>query len=300
MKSRHVRLSGNVLLCLLCALLAMKIEPLAACEEGAMLAKADDCAAYLQCLDGELLYFECPSESYYNATYEVCVVDEHGLCTVQAAAAECTELELEDDPNDCTGYQQCINGSFVSMKCSEGSYFDTNSSACQIDVHGVCRSCLEGQFKQLDGNLCGYLLCVDCSYVERSCESGSYFNARSLRCVPDKLQRCGTCLEDALFEDPEDCASYMVCVDGELQNRICAYGSYFNASSQRCEADHSGICIPATEICEEGDLESDEYDCAAYFECIDGDFVAQQCDSSSYFNSSLAACITDEQHVCRT
>ena len=37
-----------------------------------------------------------------------------------------------------------------------------------------------------------------------------------------------TCLEDGNFPDPDNCANYYVCTDGEAIQETCPFGLFFN------------------------------------------------------------------------
>lgn len=274
------------------------------CLEGTVKSHAEDCSRYWQCLNGETLIQSCPTQSYFDPAWEVCVIDVSGRCV--AAAAQCAEGQIEVIPGNNCGYFRCVNGSLEETKCQLGSYFNESLKLCEIDENRICNteneSCTEG-FVQADPmNCAGYLRCVDGSLVEEQCTIGSYFNADFKICEIDEKGNCipmeRKCREGSIEEDPEDCGGYLRCVDGRLVEEKCAKGSSFNAELKICQIDENGICIPKSERCTEGSLKEDPEDCAGYLKCVDGILVKGKCAKGSFFNADLKICETDENGIC--
>ncbi|XP_022209331.2 tenascin [Drosophila obscura] len=290
------------LLCLMSrpSLAAIVKDAAGKCMEGSVEGDPQDCAGYFQCLDGAILHQQCPEGAYFEVTYEVCVIDEKGICP--PAEHKCTELELAEDPADCAGYLQCINGLFAQQKCAAGAYFNQTSKSCLVDGNVACaplqERCNDGELKADPEDCAGYLQCVNGVLVREKCDKGSYFNVSWSQCVVDVGFSAENCTEGELKCDPNDCAAYLQCSDGEFVAEQCSSGSYFNSSLNICQVDVNGICVAPPENCTEGELDVDPNDCAGYLKCIDGEFVAEPCPSGSYFDAKLELCLIDDDGIC--
>ncbi|XP_062123014.1 kielin/chordin-like protein [Drosophila sulfurigaster albostrigata] len=272
------------------------------CTEGEIEENPDDPCGYLQCVDGSLKEVNCTSGTYFNSSLKICLIDENGICSLK-----CTEGEIEENPDDLCGYLICINGNLEELNCTSGSYFNSSIKVCLIDENGICSAipeeCRDGDTEENPDDLCGYLICKDGSFSEANCTSGSYFDSSWKTCIIDENGICSSrnlveaCIEDEIESDPEECAGYLQCIDGERVSQLCAYGSYFDAALKSCEIDYDNVCISKSEICEEGERKEDLDDTTWYFECINGDFVEQKCPEGSYFESSIKGCIIDENGV---
>ncbi|EDW67440.2 multiple epidermal growth factor-like domains protein 10 [Drosophila virilis] len=260
---------------------------------------------YLKCINGSLEEEKCDIGSYFNSSLLICEIDENGICS---SLPVCAEGQLEEDPEDCSGYLECVNGSYIEKKCASGSFFNATLQTCEIDENGICfpipAKCSEGELQVDPENNCGYLKCLNGVLVEMICANGSYYNSTLKTCLIDENGIClsagNKCANHEVRHDPEDCSGYLQCINGELVKKLCSYGSYFHTTLQSCVVDDEGICTPLSDQCEEGERETDPDDCAAYMECIAGDFIAQKCVNGTYFDVDIKACILDEKCVCIT
>ncbi|XP_064552678.1 multiple epidermal growth factor-like domains protein 10 [Drosophila montana] len=258
---------------------------------------------YLRCINGSLEEEKCEVGSFFNASLSICEIDENGICPTLPV---CLEGQLEEDPEDCSGYLECVNGSYIEQKCASGSFFNSTLQTCEIDDNGICfpipAKCSEGELEEDPENKCGYLKCLNGILVELICANGSYYNSTLKTCLIDENGICSSfgtkCANHEVRHDPEDCSGYLQCFNGDLVKKLCSYGSYFHTTLQSCVVDDYGICTPLSDQCEEGERETDPDDCAAYMECIAGDFIAQKCVNGTYFDVGIKACILDEKCVC--
>lgn len=104
------------------------------------------------------------------------------------------------------------------------------------------------------------------------------------------------CTDGEVKEDPDSCLSYLLCCGGQFVQQSCNSGDYWNSASQKCEV-NNGQC-PGTDTCTENDIKLDPQDCAAYYQCCNGQFVNLKCASGTYFDTTLKACVVDTEGVC--
>ncbi|KAH8383581.1 hypothetical protein KR009_009360, partial [Drosophila setifemur] len=267
------------------------------CTEGSVEADPGDCGSYFQCLDEVTLHMRCPAGSYFESGNEVCVVDQLGICP--SSLRTCTEGELEVDSGNCAGYLECINGVLVKEYCPTGSYFDTSFKLCLIDENGICSNssnhCNEGEV-QVDPNNCdGYLHCVNGKLESKKCASGSYFEPNVRTCIVDVNGVCvdppAKCTEGDLKLDPNNCAGYLKCINGEFVEEACPSGSYYSANLETCILDSEGVCLTIIRLCVEGVQERNPEDCTGYKKCVGGELVNLKCASGKYFDVNQGDCL---------
>nr|XP_017036900.1 tenascin [Drosophila kikkawai] len=284
--------------------LSSAIKDYVKCTEGSMSADPKDCAGYYQCLDAESLLMKCPFGSYFEAQHEVCVVDEQGICPNSERI--CFEGELLEDPRDPANYLRCLVGSLVKERCPSGSYFNSVSKTCRLDwnfeLFSLRETCAEGEVQADPTNCAGYLGCKDGQLVSKTCPSGSYFEPKLMICIVDVNGLCveppPRCTEGKVKLDPNNCAGYLKCIDGELEEELCPNGSYFHATLETCIQDYEGICVTNILSCIEGEIGMDPEDCAGYRECIRGVVANLKCAPGRYFNVNQMDCLLDVEQVC--
>ncbi|KAH8417468.1 hypothetical protein KR222_000504, partial [Zaprionus bogoriensis] len=203
-------------------------------------------------------------------------------------------------------YLQCINGSFVEVNCTSGSYFNSTLNTCIIDDNGICSTkpeiCTDGEIESDLDNPCGYLQCINGSFVEANCTSGSYFNSTLNTCIIDDNGICShkptTCTDGEIESDPDNPCGYLQCVKGSFEEFNCTSGSYFNSTLNTCIVDDNGICSAKPEKCTNGEVETNPQNPCGYLQCVNEILVAVNCPTGSYFNSSYNVCLLDESGVC--
>ncbi|XP_051864029.1 tenascin isoform X5 [Drosophila albomicans] len=292
-----------LVLCRAPPLLTLKTEAvnLKVCGEGVVSPDPDDCASYFQCLDGAIIKEKCSSGSYFDSSWDVCVIDVDGICT--PATVNCTEGELEVNPFNSCGYLKCLNGSITEVNCTSGNYFNSTLMTCTIDENGICSAiddeCIEGEIEENPEDPCGYFECINGSFEDVDCTSGTYFNSSLNICLIDENGICSAidekCIEGEIEENPDDPCGYLQCVDGSLEEVNCTSGTYFNSSLNICLIDENGICSLK---CTEGEIEENPDDPCGYLRCINGNLEELNCTSGSYFNSSIKVCLIDENGIC--
>ncbi|XP_020802011.1 tenascin [Drosophila serrata] len=264
------------------------------CVEGEIEGNPEDCAAYLECINGTVVSQSCADGYYFNVTE--CIPDTCGVCEDNGecnGTPSCTEGELEIDPADCAGYLACSNGTLVNKKCPNDTYFNNNTLTCTPDLDGVCLNCTEGsQRPEPSGDCTKYQICSGGRYVTVSCDTGDYWNSALGKCVKDNGECNGTpsCTDGELEIDPADCAGYLACSNGTLVNKKCPNDTYFNNNTLTCTPDLDGVCLN----CIEGSQRPEPSgDCTKYQICSGGRYVTVSCDAGDYWNSTLGKCVKD-------
>ncbi|KMZ06184.1 chitin-binding domain protein cbd-1 [Drosophila simulans] len=331
------------------------------CLEGELQVDSEDCAGYLECLNGVLVKEKCPIGSYFEPIFKLCQVDENGVCS--SSSSECTDGEVRVDPTNCAGYYNCENGRLNTKTCPSGTYFEPTYKTCTVDLKGVCvdppAKCTEGQLKIDPNNCVGYQKCINGEFVEAKCPGGTYYDFKLETCLVDTEGVCVTirklCVEGQREKDTKDCAAYTQCIRGRIESLRCDSGRYFNVTQGECLADlyevcpksrkdysrivehHqydesstsstestdadlqstdsvlqeltsqascifdlNGACVGQSTICTEGKKQRDVNNCAGYLKCIDGEFVEEECPERTYYDSNLETCLVDNYGACVT
>ncbi|EDW98566.2 uncharacterized protein LOC6538327 [Drosophila yakuba] len=274
------------------------------CFDGEIFEDLNDCLSYVKCIRGDLVKQRCPTGSYFNVISKNCRLSRTGNCASQREI--CLEGELKVDSEDCAGYLECLNGVLVKLKCPVGSYFEPIFKLCQVDENGVCSSssneCTDGEVQVDPTNCAGYFNCENGKLETKTCPSGTYFEPTYKTCTVDLNGVCvdppAKCTEGRLEIDPNNCAGYLKCINGEFVEENCPSGSYYDFRLETCSVDTEGVCVTIRQLCVEGLREKDPKDCAAYTQCIRGEVQSLRCDSGKYFNGTQGECLTDLYEVC--
>ncbi|XP_017005695.2 uncharacterized protein [Drosophila takahashii] len=271
------------------------------CLDGDIFEDSKDCAAYLRCLHGNIKRERCLEGSYFNAISKSCRLDRSGSCTAKKEI--CVEGELQADADDCTGYLNCIGGVLVKEKCPNGSYFENIFKLCQVDENGVCSSsgCTEGEVQVDPNNCANYLNCQNGTLETKSCPSGTYFAPTYKTCIVDLNGVCVEpvkCTDGQTQLDPNNCAGYLKCINGEMVEEKCPSGTYYDRKLDACLVDTEGICVTKLQLCTDGVRKEDPQDCAGYTQCIRGKFQNLKCALGRYFNETQGECLIDFGRVC--
>ncbi|KAH8397077.1 hypothetical protein KR215_008326 [Drosophila sulfurigaster] len=268
--------------------------PSPVCEEGALKVDDDNCAGYLQCINNCWVNKDCAAQSYFDEELLTCVIDSDGVCV-------CADGDLKVNTANCTGYYNCTNGKYVAQFCASGLYWNADDKQCQKD-EGQCNptpspECVEGSLKVDNSNCAGYLQCTNNSWVTKECGTGNYFDKDLLACVVDSDGVCvptpsPECVEGSLKVDNSNCAGYLQCTNNSWVTKECGTGNYFDKDLLACVVDSDGVCVPKE--CVDGDVKENTENCAGFYNCTNGQYVAQLCGSGLYWNAADKQCQKDE------
>ncbi|EDV51493.1 uncharacterized protein Dere_GG15545 [Drosophila erecta] len=211
------------------------------CVEGDIKLNPENCAGYLQCVNGNIVSQSCPSGDYFNSTLNQCVEDTCGVCL------SCTEGSKKADPSDCSKFQICTNGVYVSQSCASGYYWNALSKECEED-NGQCKgteqSCTENEIKVNPADCAGYLQCINGKLVARKCSATQFFNPTLGQCEVDTQNVCipKTCDSDccdvsnnSIWPVEKNCSAFYQCVDGKKFEQRCSNNLLYNSQIEQCD-----------------------------------------------------------------
>ncbi|KAM8708427.1 hypothetical protein ACLKA7_015405 [Drosophila subpalustris] len=365
------------------------------CVEGNVKEDPSNCAGFYQCISGKYVAQVCSSGNYWNAVTKQCEKD-NGYCVTTPApttpipttpkpttpapttptpttptpttpcsstpttpvpttpkpttpkpttqcpstptpttpcSTTCVEGNVKEDPSNCAGFYQCISGKYVAQVCSSGNYWNAVTKQCEKD-NGYCvttptpstptpATCVEGDVKENPSNCAGFYQCISGKYVAQVCSSGNYWNAVTKQCEKDNgycvttptpstptptpsTTTPATCVEGDVKENPSNCAGFYQCISGKYVAQVCSSGNYWNAVTKQCEKDN-GYCVttptpstPTPATCVEGDVKENPSNCAGFYQCISGKYVAQVCSSGNYWNAVTKQCEKDNGYCVTT
>ncbi|XP_017841761.2 low-density lipoprotein receptor-related protein 2 [Drosophila busckii] len=211
-------------------------------EQGAMTVHPTDCDKYLICNNGELVEGTCGQGNIFSTCNNICVPDTEGTCWVCANRPNGYQMA---DPDDCTSYYICNNGLANEMSCRASERYDAGSSACVVDVTGVCLnpcSCGTGIAAHPICNK--YYQCTDGTPQVVECPAGQGFDATAEACsakVTCAANQCATAPDGQTFPVAGDDNAYYVCLDNEAGIRLCPVNSIYD--------DVLGICLAQPALC---------------------------------------------------
>jgi len=159
------------------------------CQDG-FLYPADNPNGFFSCQDGELSYWRCPVEYYFDRRIKQCIPES------------CENGKFY--PYTRYGYLYCDNGSMISGKCSVGLVFDSTLKACVKETN-----CLSGKNYPADTTN-GFFFCIDGELTYERCPQGYYYAWSANRCAKE-----GACIEGTTYPGQLD-NSLKVCFDGIL------------------------------------------------------------------------------------
>ncbi|EDV97898.1 GH17129 [Drosophila grimshawi] len=268
------------------------------CQPGDTKIDEEDCTKYYACCTGQFVLKTCSSGMYWNPQNSACETN-NGECSNCGSTSPppltCTNGETQADSTDCTKYQLCTNGQFVSKSCATGNYWNSETSQCETD-NGQCNGnapCTNGETQADSTDCTKYQLCTNGQFVSKSCATGNYWNSETSQCETDNGQCNGNapCTNGETQADSTDCTKYQLCTNGQFVSKSCATGNYWNSETSQCETDN-GQCN-GNAPCTNGETQADSTDCTKYQLCTNGQFVSKSCATGNYWNSETSQCETD-------
>ncbi|KAH8239754.1 hypothetical protein KR032_007552, partial [Drosophila birchii] len=218
------------------------------CNEGEVKPDPADCAGYKVCSNGTFVNKQCPADAYFNNDTLTCIPDNAGVCL------NCTEGSKQPEPSgDCTKYQICAGGKYVTMSCADGEYWNNQTKICELD-NGQCivtPSCEEGDQKANPANCAGFLQCVNGNYVAMNCPATEFFNTTLKRCVVDED---GVCLpktcdpqccdlpDNTMWPVDKNCSAFFQCANGKYVQHRCPNNLQFNNKTEACDYPENVDC----------------------------------------------------------
>uniref|UniRef100_A0A1I8MSR0 Chitin-binding type-2 domain-containing protein n=1 Tax=Musca domestica TaxID=7370 RepID=A0A1I8MSR0_MUSDO len=287
--------------------------PVVPCVEGKQYQDPANCSAYFLCCSGELVSKSCETGYYFNG--KECELDVNNQCWPKDVET-CSDGELRPDDDNCAAYYKCCSNGWVAEVCPDNEYFNWETEACEFDAEHECREaapCKTGEKYADPENCSAYYECCGGVFKPQYCEAGYLYASAEAECVLDTKNECWTDEEDdngcntdcpggyknGTFVEGDDCDTFYICVNGELQLQSCGYGMYYNNVSRSCVADTDRTCW--TNVC--ADEKNGVYlpvpkHCSMFYECMNGQSNALYCEEGDYFNPDTSACEPDLNAVC--
>ena len=107
----------------------------------------------------------------------------------------CTEGEYSSSSSSCSTFYQCVNGKKTLKNCYEGLHWNSATNTCDWPEAAGC--------------------------------TGAQFRTGLTR-------EAGACTEGDLDIDPENCANYLFCVHGEMEQFSCQSGTVWDNALKVC------------------------------------------------------------------
>ncbi|KAH8239126.1 hypothetical protein KR032_001120, partial [Drosophila birchii] len=262
---------------------------------GAFIANDESCGSYYVCSDAGATLQTCPLGSYFDTTYEACVVDkDNSNCWVNYCIGKSDGSAVADKTN-CSVFYVCSDNTATYQVCPEGSYFANNEQwEC---VPGTCPT------EPCDDTTTTTEACdEDTTTTTEACDEDTTTTTEA--CDEDTTTTtesptgcdCGDIKNADFIPDSANCRKYFICIDGVLVAGDCGKGNLFNANLSVCIVDDKNECCVAD--CTDGEVLLNVQDCTKYFKCQNGEWITESCVTGSYFNQELDICQVDSSGVC--
>ncbi|XP_034483161.1 mucin-2 [Drosophila innubila] len=268
------------------------------CEPGDTKPDEDDCSKYFVCCTGQFKPMSCPQGEYWNVKAEKCLKDDGQCVTTPSTPTPSTPTPSTPTPSTPTPSTPTPSTPTPTTVCQSTPSIPT---------------CSEGDVKENSSNCAGFYKCVNGKYVAQVCESGNYWNVKAKKCEKDEghcvttpstptpstptpstptpstptpstptpstptpttvcqsTPSIPTCSEGDVKENSSNCAGFYKCVNGKYVAQVCESGNYWNVKAKKlCQS------TPNPPTCVEGDVKENPSNCAGFYKCVNGKYVAQ-------------------------
>ncbi|XP_017092436.2 chitin-binding domain protein cbd-1 [Drosophila bipectinata] len=270
-------------------------------KNGELDADPDNCRRFLVCLNGVLEEGgDCGTGNRFDAELRVCVPDTDNQCCVSAA---CTNGDVKVDPQDCTKFDKCVDGEWVSNCCSSGEYF--NGVQCETDTDNVC----------IDGSTT-IASTTSTTEIPASTDESTTSAAIPTSTTTTELTTFAFIAECSARDLPaigKNCWSYSVCMNGQWQQETCSKDFYFDAATGICRQDTANVCpenrskgsksasrqkrsLTCPGGIEQGAIICHPTDCDKYQICENGELVEGSCGVGNVLKGGV--CVPDTAGTC--
>ncbi|XP_055620283.1 peritrophin-1-like [Toxorhynchites rutilus septentrionalis] len=232
------------------------------------------------------------------------------------------KVQLQSVSSSCNRFLVCVLNTGTEIACPNGLYFDQNDGKCdkpekvlcyKSDDEENCHPACVGDAENVAHNeKCEkYISCVNgCDGTMKTCPAGLYFNPILLECDTPDHAECllNICADNAdekwiIVGSINSCRRYYFCFGKTVIPQNCAYGTFFDPTTLRCELDSvTNPCdvnrLPTPpdsviELCKpDAELEYIPHpdDRTVYFRCLNGNLTVRQCPPGLVFDNRLQQC----------
>lgn len=243
-----------------------------------------NCSQYEICIDGVWTWLSCPDGQFYSAQGHTCIerrddmICIYGHVTSFPNCSALMELQTVHGKNaNCTQYYRCNHGKWRLRNCPKHHFYSKRLNTCIPSSHDdVCPAENE--------------LNIDIMTVQE-------FDCRHM--------------EVRHYEN--NCAMYLMCLDGKWWHHYCPLGMYYNRIYNFCMPDLDGFCSVASmpsiaayleqaysrQPCSlPGALRPSALACDRYYVCQGSFWELKICPYQQYFNLTESVCLPDIENVC--
>ncbi|XP_055544551.1 uncharacterized protein LOC129729757 [Wyeomyia smithii] len=238
----------------------------------------------------------------------------------------------------CYRYYHCVDGISYPMICGSHLWFSLDSQSCEsVDVidcdgetrppdvpptEGICTG-LENGRQVLHPDFCNqFYVCIEGVGFSQICPFGLWFDDELQSCAsppdvecPYGLQPtlspidniCSGMPDGAKIANPTDCAWFYICISDEPFRSPCPEDMLFDRNQLQCvpadeaECAEEGMTSPLPGPCygiADYTLVRNPYNCASYYECLNGYGHPSYCPPGQYFSEELQRCDLAENVDC--
>ncbi|XP_017080215.1 peritrophin-44 [Drosophila eugracilis] len=251
------------------------------------------------------------------------------------------------NPSNCRGWGYCKNQEVVAWDtCPNGEVFNAQTGSCAnasttictTSSEKTCSSVVSPMYVADTQNCSQYCYCDGKGGLAYgNCGTGGVFSQSSGKCVwgpacpQDTI--CQFMLSNIFVGDPNNCGSYLKCVNGYGTSTKCESPLYYNAATGNCQktnpcdgtSDNSntntgdftigqaaeGVCSSTTKkapvkraaAAADADAEyvSDKTTCYGYYYCASDTATTgywNKCPTGTHFDPTLSKCVSPASYAC--
>ncbi|XP_058064956.1 uncharacterized protein LOC131214637, partial [Anopheles bellator] len=285
-----------------------------------------DCWRYYTCVGGQGFLQECPIPFIFVAATQMCDFGDRNACVV------CPATGVQNFPveGSCTRFVQCIEGTEFQRECPAGTQFDKTVSQCNLASVVGCTEldcpAVDDPLNPVitpDPNNCRvYFICVQGQGIQQTCPIGTRFNPALSVCDLEANVPCpstpGTpnitsgshghyCVNNhgmALRPIPNDCNSYVMCLNSEPHIMTCPLGKSFDREANVCmDTDIAKCRLDTKSLCGDGSTSSMNTvpypnSCTKYLLCIHNEAFEMECPSHERYDTLTNRCVNANDALC--
>ncbi|XP_053956322.1 uncharacterized protein LOC128861972 [Anastrepha ludens] len=259
------------------------------CMENDKQSVPSNCSQYEICIDSIWIRLSCPDERYYNLEQRKCMEPRDDMtCTyarvknLPVCSAAMEQRTVPGKESNCAQYYRCNHGKWRLKTCPKQHFYSTRLKTCIPSAHDDA--------------------CVARNESKIDIEVGENFSTSPSKCRHMTVRH---------FE--QNCAMYLMCLEGKWWHQYCPLGMYYNRTHNYCMPNINGQCDTASnaaisasllheysvQSCDtHGALRPSALSCDHYYECQAGYWELKKCAPHEYFNATENMCLSDKGGVC--
>ncbi|XP_036327533.1 uncharacterized protein LOC118740146 [Rhagoletis pomonella] len=255
----------------------------------------------------------------------------------------CMDNEKQSVPSNCSQYEICIDGAWTRLSCSSERYYNPEQRKCmeprddtvcayaRVKNLPICSASMEQRTVPVKEPNCGqYYRCNHGKWRLKTCPKHYFYSKRLKTCIPSPhddacVARNATGIDDDMEPNSnmtsskcrhmevrryeQNCAMYLMCMEGKWWHQYCPLGMYYNHTYNYCMPNINGQCAtsfdtsiqdkPSMQPCDhKGAVRPSALSCDRYFECQAGYWELRNCGPHQYFNATERACLSDKEGFC--